>query len=137
MPENDHIITFQAPERDRLAILIVAAPKGKIQTKVNDMVNFLTSDAGGTWAEEDIMILPHGYDQKELDELIAFYAAPKMFYYLCPVTPTADNEKVVWLGTYEIEKSTFDKDERLGIEDVQVIYDSCREFVDIGKEYEM
>ena len=72
MPENDHINTFQAPERDRLAILIGSAPKGKIQTKVNDMVNFLTSDAGGTWAEEDIMILPHGYDPKELDELIAF-----------------------------------------------------------------
>lgn len=55
---------------------------------------------------------------KELDELIAFYAAPKMFYYLCPVTPTADNEKVVWLGTYEIEKSTFEKNEKVGIEDV-------------------
>ena len=66
MPENDHIITFQAPERDRLAILIGSAPKGKIQTKVNDMVNFLTSDAGGTWAEEDIMILPHGCAQRNL-----------------------------------------------------------------------
>ena len=87
MPEHENIITFQAPERGRLAILIGAAPKGKIQTKVNDMVNFLTSDAGGTWAEEDIMILPYGCDPKELDELIAFYAAPKMFYYLCPVTP--------------------------------------------------
>ena len=85
MPEHENIITFQAPERGRLAILIGAAPKGKIQTKVHDMVNFLTSDAGGTWAEEDIMILPYGCDPKELDELIAFYAAPKMFYYLCPV----------------------------------------------------
>lgn len=96
------------------------------------MVDFLTSEAGGAWAEEDIMILPYGYEQRELDELIAFYAAPKMFYYLCPVTPTADNETVVWLGTYEIEKSTFEKNEKLGIDDVQVIYDSCREFEDIG-----
>lgn len=83
------------------------------------------------------MILPYGYDPKDLDELIAFNAAPKMFYYLCPVTPTADNEKVVWLGTYEIEKSTFEKNEKLGIEDVQVIYNSCREFVDIQDEYEL
>lgn len=83
------------------------------------------------------MILPYGYDPKELEELIVFYAAPKMFYYLCPVTPTRDNEDVVWLGTYEIEKSTFDKNEKLGIEDVQIIYDSCREFVDIGDVYEV
>lgn len=81
------------------------------------------------------MIFPYGYDPKELDELIAFHAAPKMFYYLCPATPTEDNEKVVWLGTYEIEESTFAKNEKLGIEDVQVIYDSCREFVDIWEEY--
>lgn len=56
----NNIITFQAPDRDRLSILIGSAPKGKIQTKVNDMVNFLTSDVGGAWAEEDIMILPYG-----------------------------------------------------------------------------
>lgn len=127
----NNIITFQAPDRDRLAILIGSAQKGKIQTKVNDMVNFLISDAGGAWAEEDIMILPYGYAPKELDELIAFHAVPKMFYYLCPITPTADNEKLVWLGTYEIEKSTFAKNEKFGIEDVQMIYDSCREFMDI------
>ena len=133
----DPIITFQAPERDRLAILIGSAPKGKVQTKINEMVDFLTSDSGGAWADEDIIILPYGSDPKELDELIAFYAAPKMFYYLCPITPTRDNEDVVWLGTYEIQKSTFDKDENFGIEDVQVIYDSCREFVDIGDEYEL
>lgn len=137
MNNHEHVITIQGPERERLAILIGSAPKGKIQTKINDMVTFLTSDAGGAWAEEDIMILPYGYDPKELDELIAFYAAPKMFYYLCPVTPTADSESSVWLGTYEIQKSIFDKDEKLGIVDVQVIYDSCREFVDIGDEYEL
>lgn len=53
-----------------------------------------------------------------------------------PVTPTRDNENVVWLGTYGIEKSTFDKNEKLGIEDVQVIYDSCRDFVDFDNQYE-
>lgn len=45
MPE--YVITFQAPERECLAILIGSAPKGKIQAKLNDMVNFLTSDGGG------------------------------------------------------------------------------------------
>ena len=84
MLDDDHIITFQAPDRDCLAILIGSAQKGKIQTKINDMVNFLTSDAGGAWAEENIMILPSGYAPKEFDELIAFHAAPKMFYISLP-----------------------------------------------------
>lgn len=47
------------------------------------------------------------------------------------------NDSSVWLGTYEIEKSTFAKNEKLGIGDVQVIYDSCREFMDIREEYEL
>ena len=37
MPEHEHVITFQAPERDHLAILIGSAPKGKIQVKINEM----------------------------------------------------------------------------------------------------
>ena len=41
---------FLPPEHhDRLALLIGSAPKGKVQTKVNDMVDFLISDAGGFW----------------------------------------------------------------------------------------
>ena len=50
---------FLTPEHhDRLALLIGSAPKGKVQTKVNDMVDFLISDAGGSWQKRDIMLVP-------------------------------------------------------------------------------
>lgn len=54
---------FLTPEHhDRLALLIGSAPKGKVQTKVNDMVDFLISDAGGSWQKRDIMLIPNGTD---------------------------------------------------------------------------
>lgn len=67
---------FLTPEHhDRLALLIGSAPKGKVQTKVNDMVDFLISDAGGSWQKRDIMLIPNGTDDDEesIDHIQAFY----------------------------------------------------------------
>lgn len=66
---------FLTPEHhDRLALLIGSAPKGKVQTKVNDMVDFLISDAGGSWQKRDIMLIPNGTDDEEsIDHIQAFY----------------------------------------------------------------
>ena len=128
---------FLNPEHhDRLALLIGSAPKAKVQTKINNMVDFLISDGGGSWQQKDIMLIPNGTDEESIDQIQAFYGAEKMFYYICTETPVADWEKTVWLGGYEIPKSIFEPIENLGIKDVQVIYDSCRDFVDFDDEYE-
>ena len=55
-------IILTPEHHDRLALLIGSAPKGKVQTKVNDMVDFLISDAGGSWQKRDIMRIPNGTD---------------------------------------------------------------------------
>lgn len=66
---------FLTPEHhDRLALLIGSAPKGKVQTKVNDMVDFLISDAGGSWQKRDIMLIPNGTDEESIDQIQAFYS---------------------------------------------------------------
>ena len=65
---------FLTPEHhDRLALLIGSAPKGKVQTKVNDMVDFLISDAGGSWPRRDIMLITNGTDEESIDHIQAFY----------------------------------------------------------------
>lgn len=65
---------FLTPEHhDRLALLIGSAPKGKVQTKVNDMVDFLISDAGGSWQKRDIMLIPNGTDEESIDQIQTFY----------------------------------------------------------------
>ena len=65
---------FLPPEHhDRLVLLIGSAPKCKVQTKVNDMVDFLISDAGGSWQKRDIMLIPNGTDEESIDQIQAFY----------------------------------------------------------------
>lgn len=65
---------FLTPEHhDRFALLIGSAPKGKVQTKVNDMADFLISDAGGSWQKRDIMLIPNGSDEESIDQIQAFY----------------------------------------------------------------
>ena len=133
-----HDYMFLNPEHhNRLALLIGFAPKGKMQTKINDMLDFLISDAGGSWKQRDIMLIPNGTDEESIDQIQAFYGAEKMFYYICTETPVADWEKTVWVGGNEIPKSVFEPIERHGIKDVHVIYDSCRDFVDFDNEYEV
>ena len=67
-------IIFLTPEHhDRLALLIGSAPKGKVQTKVNDMVDFLISDTGGSWQKRDIMLIPNCTDEESIDQIQTFY----------------------------------------------------------------
>lgn len=65
-----------------------------------------------------------------------FLASEKMFFYICPETPSSDYDSSVWCGGYELPKSLFVKNEKKGILDVQVIYDSCQEFVPYNKSIE-
>lgn len=50
------------------AILCCSAPDGFTQKKINEMHDFLISDAGGSWAEKEIVFFPNGVD----DAMLAF-----------------------------------------------------------------
>ena len=92
------------------------------------MHDFLTGEAGGSWAEKEIVFFPNGVD----DAMLAFVLerlkadkAEQIFLYICTMSPVAEEDKSVWLGGYEVRKSlikAFCADGR-----GQVIYDCGRE----------
>lgn len=112
----------------KYAILCGSAPDGFTQKKINEMHDFLTSEAGGSWAEKEIVFFPKGAD----DAMLAFVLerlkadkAEQIFLYICTMSPVAEEDKSVWLGGYEVRKSlieAFCADGR-----GQVIYDCGRE----------
>lgn len=118
------------------AILIGSAPEGKIQPKITEMVDFLASEKGGSYTADDILIIPHGADEKEFKKIMKLYSCEKMLFYICTETPAGDYESSVWCGGYELPKSLFVKNDKKGILDVQVIYDSCREFAPYNRSIE-
>ena len=114
----------------RYAILCGSAPDGFTQKKINEMHDFLTSEAGGFWAEKDIVIFPNGVDEAMLSFVLERLKADKteqILLYMCTLTPVADKEKSVWLGGDEVRKSVIEFFCADGC--AQVIYDSCREMV--------
>ena len=114
----------------RYAILCGSAPDGFTQKKINEMHDFLTSDAGGSWAEKDIVIFPNGVSETMLSFVLERLKADKteqILLYICTLSPVADDDKSVWLGGEEVRKSVieaFCADGR-----GQVIYDCGRELV--------
>ena len=91
------------------------------------MYDFLTSSAGGAWAEKEIVFFPNGVD----DAMLAFVLerlkadkAEQILLYICTLTPVADEDKSVWLGGYEVRRSLIEA----FCSDVcaQVIYDCER-----------
>lgn len=123
-------VFYEVVSLKKYAILCGSAPDGFTQKKINEMHDFLTSGAGGLWAEKDIAIFPNGVDEPTLSFVLERLKADKteqILLYICTLMPVADKEKSVWLGGYEVRKS--------GIESFcadgrgQVFYDSCREMV--------
>ena len=114
----------------RHAILCGSAPDGFTQKKINEMHDFLTSEAGGFWAEKEIVIFPNGVSEAMLSFVLERLKADKteqILLYICTLSPVADDDKSVWLGGDELRKSVieaFCADGR-----AQVIYDSDRELV--------
>ena len=113
----------------RHAILCGSAPDGFTQKKINEMHDFLTGEAGGSWAEKEIMIFPNGVTEAMLSFVLERLKSEKteqILLYICTLSPVADEDKSVWLGEDEVRKSVieaFCADGR-----GQVVYDSCREF---------
>ena len=111
------------------AILCGSAPRGFTQKKINEMHDFLISDAGGSWAEKDIVIFPNGVTEAMLSFVLERLKADKteqIFLYICTLSPVANEDKTVWLGGEEVRKSVIEAFCADG--HAQVIYDSCREF---------
>ena len=87
------------------------------------MHDFLTSEAGGSWAEKEIMIFPNGVTEAMLSFVLERLRADKteqILLYICTLSPTADEDKSVWLCGEEIRKSVIE---------AQVIYDCGRDFM--------
>lgn len=59
------------------AILCGSAPDGFTQKKINEMHDFLISDAGGSWAEKDIVIFPNGVTEAMLSFVLERLKADK------------------------------------------------------------
>ena len=121
----------------RYAILCGSAPSGFTQKKINEMHDFLTGEAGGSWAEKEIVFFPKGVDEAMLSFVLERLKADKaeqIFLYICTMSPVAEEDKSVWLGGYEVRKSlieAFCADGR-----GQVIYD-CGRKLERNEEIEL
>ncbi len=137
----------------RYAILCGSAPDGFTQKKINEMHDFLTSEAGGFWAEKEITIFPNGVDEAMLSFVLERLKSDKteqILLYICTLSPTADEDKSVWLGENEVRKSVIESVTSTGsaatnpelvepvarrhkrsevTNGIQVIYDACRDFI--------
>ncbi len=123
------------------AILCGSAPDGFTQKKINEMHDFLTGEAGGSWAEKEIMIFPNGVDEAMLSFVLERLKSDKteqILLYICTLSPVADEDKSVWLGENEVRKNVIETSCADGCG--QVIYDCGRELVreeEIGLEEEV
>ena len=114
----------------RHAILCGSAPDGFTQKKINEMHDFLTSEAGGSWAEKEITIFPNGVDEAMLSFVLERLKSDKteqILLYICTLSPVADDDESVWLGGEEIRKSVIEAACADGRG--QVVYDCGREVV--------
>ena len=123
-------IFYEVVSLKKYAILCGSAPDGFTQKKINEMHDFLTSDAGGFWAEKDIAIFPNGVDEPTLSFVLERLKADKteqILLYICTLTPVADEDKSVWIGGEEVRKSVIETfcEDGCG----QVVYDCGREMV--------
>lgn len=114
----------------RSAVLCGCAPDGFTQKKINEMHDFLTDEAGGSWTEKEITIFPNGVSEAMLSFVLERLKADKterIFLYICTLSPVADEDESVWLGGEEVRKSVMEAFCANGC--VQVIYDICRDFI--------
>ena len=117
-------------EQTKVAILLGSAPEDKIQPKLKEMADFLQTEQGGNYQDDEILLLPSCPDEKTLEKLLLFFGGDKTLFYICTTYATQDWEQKLWLNENEISKAIFEKDEKNGIIDVQVIYDVDRNFKD-------
>ncbi|WP_296024759.1 hypothetical protein [uncultured Treponema sp.] len=112
----------------RHAFLCGCAPDGFTQKKINEMHDFLTGEAGGSWAEKEIVIFPNGVSEAMLSFVLERLRADKteqILLYICTLSPVADDDESVWLGGEEVRKSVIGAFCADGCG--QVVYDCGRE----------
>mgnify|MGYP007101841259 CR=1 FL=1 len=126
----------------RFALLFGSAPEGHIQKKVDGMYDFLSSQEGGSYGSDELMVFPNGLPAEELCEIfsrLSAYGVENLYLYVCTIAPTFDSEESVWLGGNEVKKEALEKPETnllCGTDSpesthfsVQLVYDSDREFI--------
>ena len=131
-------VFYEVVRLKKHVILCGSAPDGFTQKKVNEMHDFLTGEAGGFWAEKEITIFPNGVDEAMLSFVLERLKADKteqILLYICTLSPVADEDKSVWIGSDEVRKSVIEAFcvDGCGL----VIYDCGRELVreeEIGLE---
>ena len=104
-------IFYEVVSLKKHAILCGSAPDGFTQKKINEMHDFLTSDAGVLWAEKEITIFPNGVSEEMLSFVLERLKADKteqILLYICTLSPVADDDKSVWLGGEEISRSVIE-----------------------------
>ena len=121
-------VFYEVVSLKKYAILCGSAPDGFTQKKINEMHEFLTSEAGGLWAEKNIVIFPNGVDESTLSFVLERLKADKteqILLYICTLFPVADEDKSVWIGGEEVRKTVIEAfcEDGCG----QVIYDCGRE----------
>ncbi|MCM1321058.1 MAG: hypothetical protein NC041_05315 [Bacteroides sp.] len=119
---------FEKRAPKRYALLCGSAPDGFYQQKIDEMHGFLVSEAGGAWAEKEIMIFPNGVTEELLSFLLERLRADGMefvFLYICTLSPVFDSDKTVWLGGSEVQRSVIESFCAAG--GMQAVYDCGRE----------
>lgn len=112
------------------AILCGSATDGFTQKKITEMHDFLTRGAGGSWSEKEITIFPNGVSEVMLSFLHERLKADKterIFLYICTMSSVRNEDKSIWLGGEEVQKSVI---EAFCVDGgTQVIYECGREVV--------
>ena len=125
-------VFFEVVSLKKYAILCGSAPDGFTQKKINEMHDFLASEAGGSWAEKEIMIFPNGVTEAMLSFVLERLKTDKteqILLYICTLSLVAESEKSVWLGGEKVRKSVIEDFGNCGGIETQVVYDCGREFV--------
>lgn len=125
---------------EKYAILIGDAPDGFRQRRMEDMMDFLQTEQGGSYKAGEYIGFPGGVTEGMLDDVFRYtleQLPKRVLIYFCTRDPVRDYEKVIWCGGEEIPKemiTTFQKRAKDKNIDLQIIYDVCR---DLATEEEL
>lgn len=125
---------------EKLAVLIGAAPEGFRQRKMEDMMDFLQTEQGGSYKASEYLGFSGVVTENMLDDVFRYtleQLPKRILIYFCTRDPVRDYEKVIWCGGKEIPKEMIAKFQNQAKDnniDLQIIYDVCR---DLATEEEL
>ena len=118
---------------EKYAILIGDAPEGFRQRRMEDMMDFLQTEQGGSYKAGEYIGFPGGVTEGMLDDVFRYtleQLPKRVLIYFCTRDPVRDYEKVIPKEMI----TTFQKRAKDKNIDLQIIYDVCR---DLATEEEL